>query len=174
MTQPPSGPTPPSGPPPPGKRWHTREDSGIRLDARLRWWHDDEPIEHPRIIELFNASLVLDEQGRYQLQIGQDWCYVQVEGPAYEVRTVDVSPEGRVSVRLSDRTAEALDPGTLAVDAEGVLTCRVKGGRAKARFSRDAQYQLGEMLEQGEAGQLFLRVGQHLTALPVSLASSPA
>ena len=74
--------------PPSGKRWHTREDSGIRLDAALRWWHDDEPIEHPRIIELFNTSLVLDDEGRYQLQIGKDWCYVQVEDAAYEVRTV--------------------------------------------------------------------------------------
>jgi hypothetical protein len=169
VTQPPSGPTPPSGPPPPGKRWHTREDSGIRLDARQRWWHDDEPIEHPRIIELFNSSLVLDEQGRYQLQIGQDWCFIQVEDAAYQVRTVDVTPDERVSVRLSDRTAEALDPGTLAVDAEGVLTCGVKGGRAKARFSRDAQYQLGELMEQDEGGQLYLRAGQRRLAVPVPL-----
>jgi len=160
---------PPSGNPPFGKRWHTREDSGIRLDARLRWWHDDEPIEHPRIIELFNSSLVLDEQGRYQLQIGKDWCYVQVEDAAYEVRTVDVTPDERVFVRLSDRTAEALEPATLAVAPDGVLTCRVKGSRAGARFSRDAQYQLGELLEQDEAGQVFLRAGQRRLEVPVSL-----
>ncbi|WP_257461349.1 DUF1285 domain-containing protein [Archangium lipolyticum] len=166
MTQPPSGPTPPSGPPPFGKRWHTREDSGIRLDARLRWWHDDEPIEHPRIIELFNTSLVLDDEGRYQLQIGKDWCYVQVEDAAYEVRTVDVTSDERVSVRLSDRTAEALDPATLAVGSDGVLTCGVKGGRGKARFSRDAQYQLGELLEQDEGGHLFLRAGQRRLPVP--------
>jgi hypothetical protein len=165
---------PPSGQPPFGKRWHTREDSGIRLDATLRWWHDDEPIEHPKIIELFNASLVLDDDGRYQLRIGKDWCYVQVEDAAYEVRTVDVSSDGRVSVRLSDRTAEALEPATLALGPDGVFSCRVKRGQAKARFSRDAQYQLGELLEEGEGGQLFLRAGQHRTALPVSLASAPA
>ncbi len=165
---------PPSGNPPFGKRWHTREDSGIRLDARLRWWHDDEPIEHPRIIELFNSSLVLDEQGRYQLQIGKDWCYVQVEDAAYEVRTVDVTPDERVFVRLSDRTAEALEPATLAVAPDGVLSCRVKAGRAGARFSRDAQYQLGELLEQDEGGQLFLRAGQRRLAVPVSLAAPGA
>jgi len=169
VTPPSSGPPPPSGPPPSGKRWHTREDSGIRLDARLRWWHDDEPIEHPRIIELFNTSLVLDEQGRYQLQIGGDWCFVQVEDAAYEVRTVDVTPDERVSVRLSDRTAEALEPATLVVGPEGVLFCRVKGGRAQARFSRDAQYQLGELMEQDESGHLYLRAGQRRLALPVSL-----
>ncbi|MBM7118531.1 DUF1285 domain-containing protein [Archangium primigenium] len=161
-------PAPPSSPPPPGTRWHTREDSGIRLDARLRWWHDDAPIEHPRIIELFNSSLVLDETGRYQLRIGADWCYVTVEGAAYEVRTVDVS-EARVSVRLSDRSAEALEPSSLDVDAEGVLTCQVKGGRARARFSRDAQYQLGELLEQQAGGRLALRAGERLLPLPASL-----
>lgn len=164
---------PPSSPPPFGKRWHTREDSGIRLDAALRWWHDDEPIEHPKIIELFNASLVLDDEGRYQLRIGQDWCYVQVEDAAYEVRMVDVTPDERVSVRLSDRTAEALEPSTLTLEPDGVLACRVKRGRAKARFSRDAQYQLGELLEEGEGGQLILCAGQRRMALPESLKHAP-
>jgi hypothetical protein len=160
---------PPTGQPPPGKRWHTREDSGIRLDAALRWWHDDEPIQHPKIIELFNSSLVLDEEGRYQLRIGKDWCFVQVEGAAYEVRTVDVTPDERVSVRLSDRTAEALEPSTLHVDPDGVLSCKVKQGRARARFSRDAQYQLGQLLEEGADGGLVLCAGQRRMPLPVSL-----
>ncbi|NRD65978.1 DUF1285 domain-containing protein [Corallococcus exiguus] len=160
---------PPTGQPPPGKRWHTREDSGIRLDAALRWWHDDEPIEHPKIIELFNASLVLDDDGRYQLRIAPDWCYVQVEDAAYEVRTVDVTSDERVSLRLSDRTAEALDLGSLQLTPDGVLTCRVKQGRAKARFSRDAQYQFGEMLEESPEGRLVLRAGQRHWELPLSL-----
>lgn len=160
---------PPTGQPPPGKRWHTREDSGIRLDARMRWWHDDEPILHPKIIELFNASLVQDDTGRYQLRIGNDWCFIQVEGAAYEVRTVDVTPDERVSVRLSDRTAEALDVASLHLDADGVLSCRVKQGRAQARLSRDAQYQLGQLLEEGPDGGLVLKVGQRKLAVPVAL-----
>ncbi|ATB31523.1 hypothetical protein MEBOL_004986 [Melittangium boletus DSM 14713] len=140
----------------------------------MRWWHDDEPIAHPRIIELFNSSLVLDDTGRYQLQIGADWCYVQVEDAAYEVRTVDVTADARVSVRLSDRSAEALDVTTLGVDPEGILTCRVKGGRARARFSRDAQYQLGELMEQDPRGQWFLRARERLHALPESFAPPEA
>ena len=164
---------PPPGQPPPGKRWHTREDSGIRLDASLRWWHDDEPIQHPKIIELFNSSLVLDEADRYQLRIGNDWCYVQVEGAAYEVRTVDVTLDERVSVRLSDRTAEALDTSTLHVDPDGILSCRVKQGRARARFSRDAQYQLGQLLEEDANGGLVLCAGQRRLPLSVSLDALP-
>ncbi|WP_141325227.1 DUF1285 domain-containing protein [Myxococcus sp. AB025B] len=162
---------PPTGQPPAGKRWHTREDSGIRLDAALRWWHDDEPIEHPKIIELFNASLILDDEGRYQLRIGQDWCYVQVEDAAYEVRTVDVTPDARVSIRLSDRTAEALELDSLQVDGAGVLSCRVKQGRAKARFSRDGQYQFGALLESGPDGGLVVRAGERQHPVALSLES---
>lgn len=153
---------------PPGKRWHTREDSGIRLDRELRWWHDDERIEHPRIIEAFNASLVPVEGGRFQLQVGKDWCFVEVEDAAYEVRAVDVGPEDRVSLRLSDRTSEPLEPATLSLLEGDVLSCRVKQGRAKARFSRDAQFQLGTLLDRDARGQVILRLGSH--EVPVSLA----
>ena len=38
-------------------RWHTREDSGLRIDRQGQWWHDDEKIEHPNIIEAFNRGL---------------------------------------------------------------------------------------------------------------------
>jgi uncharacterized protein len=155
--------------PPQVKRWHTREDSGIRLDRALRWWHDDEPIEHPRIVELFNASLELDEAGRFVLRIGKDWCVVQVEDAAYEVRTVDVTEGGRVALRLSDRTAELLEPSSLGLGADAVLTCRVKAGRAGARFSRDAQYQLGQLLEEGPGGALGLRAGSQWLPVPAGV-----
>lgn len=153
---------------PPGtKRWHTREDSGIRLDRQLRWWHDDEPVEHPKIIEAFNVGLVPVEDGRFQLRFGNDWCFVQVEDAAYEVRAVDVGEDGRVSVRLSDRTAEALALDTLAEAPDGVLTCRVKAGLAKARFSRDAQFQLGELLEHAPDGRTLLRAGGQRVPVPL-------
>jgi uncharacterized protein len=155
--------------PPEGKRWHTREDSGIRLDRQLRWWHDDVLIEHPRIVEVFNTSLGLDEAGRHVLRIGNDWCVVQVEDAAYEVRTADVTDDGRVSLRLSDRTAEALEPASLVPGADGVVACRVKGGRARARFSRDAQYQLGLLLEEGPDGAPGLRAGTQWLPLPAGV-----
>jgi len=139
-----------------GKRWHTREDSGLRLDRELRWWHDGEPIEHPKIIEAFNTGLAPAEDGRFRLSFGNDWCYVQVEDAAYGVTALDLAGE-QVWLRLSDRTAEQLNPSTLALGPEGVLTCRVKAGRAKARFSRDAQFALGSLLEE-ENGELVLKL----------------
>lgn len=143
--------------PPVGKRWHTREDSGIRLDRLGRWWHDDELIEHPRIIEAFNTGLQPTDDGRFKLVFGWDWCFVQVEDAAYQVLAVDETADGGLSVRLSDRTAERLDPATLQTDADGVLVCQVKQGRARARFTRDAQFALGERLEE-QAGACVLRL----------------
>jgi uncharacterized protein len=130
---------------PPGKRWHTREDSGIRLDRDGRWWHDDEPIEHPRLVEAFNTGLVPTDDGRFKLVFGWDWCFVEVEDAAYRVLAVDEGDSG-LSLRLSDRTADPLEPSTLVVEPDGVLACKVKNGRAKARFTRDAQFQLGSHL----------------------------
>ncbi len=133
------------------KRWHTREDSGIRLDRQLRWWHDDELIEHPRIVETFNQGLKPAGDGKFKLEVGQDWCFVIVEDAAYRVVALDEA-EGKLWARLSDRTGEPLDLATLALDREGVVTVRVKHGEAKARFSRDAQFALGERLHSDGAG----------------------
>ncbi|HSP18766.1 MAG TPA: DUF1285 domain-containing protein [Myxococcaceae bacterium] len=127
------------------RRWHTREDSGLVLDRELNWSHDGERITHPRILEAFNAGLVPTEDGRFQLRIGNDWAYVTVEGAAYRVNAIDTD-DCRVYLRLSDRTGEALAPSSLRLGADGVLTARVKGGRAEARFSRDAQFALGQLL----------------------------
>ena len=147
----------------PGKRWHTREDSGIRLDREGRWWHDDELIEHPRIIEAFNTGLVPTDDGRFKLVFGRDWCFVEVEDAAYRVLAVDVE-ESTVALRLSDRSMDAFDPATLKLEADGVLSCRVKGGRAKARFTRDAQFELGSRMEERE-GAILLRLGGRAYAI---------
>jgi len=132
-------------------RWHTREDSGIRLDRQLRWWHDDEPVEHPRIVELFNCGLKPSGDGRFKLEVGNDWCFVTVEDAAYQVLLLDETNH-QLWLRLSDRTAEPLAPSTLSLDADGVVLATVKGGQAKARFSRDAQFALGERLTQNAGG----------------------
>lgn len=140
---------------PPVKRWHTREDSGIRLDRLLRWWHDDEPIEHPKIIEAFNRGLKLTEDGRFQLHFGNDWCFVEVEDAAYEVRTLEVAADGLL-LSLSDRTRELLDVATISTAFDGAFLCRVKGGRAKARFSRPAHIELGQTFEERD-GRVVVR-----------------
>lgn len=125
----------------PEKRWHTREDSGLRLDRELRWWHDGERIEHPKIIEAFNVGLRPRGDGLFELRLGQDWCLVEVEDAAFGVTHVEVIA-GTIALSLSDRTQEPLVPSTLLAGTDGVLCCLVKAGQAKARFSRDAQFAL--------------------------------
>jgi hypothetical protein len=153
----------------PPKRWHTREDSGLVLDRDLRWLHDGEPVVHPRIVELFNESLVPTDDGRFQLRVGNDWAYVTVEDAAYRVTGVDAG-DFQVFLRLSDRTGEALDAATLGLGPDGVLTVRVKAGRAKARFSREAQVALGALLvESPEGVALALRAAQIPVPLPATV-----
>jgi hypothetical protein len=146
----------------PQKRWHTREDSGLVLDRELRWRHDGELVVHPKIVELFNESLVPAEDGRFQLRVGQDWAYVVVEDAAYLVTGLDTD-ETRVFLRLSDKTGEALEPATLVLGQDGVLTARVKQGRAKARFSRQAQVALGALLEPSSDGPVLKLPGARLS-----------
>lgn len=149
------------------KKWHTREDSGLRIDRQFNWWHDDERIEHPNIIEAFNQGLRVEPDGRITLHFGNDWCFVVVEDAPFRVVAVDTAADGRVSVRLSDRTAEWLDVKTLELDDDGVLSTRVKGGAAKARFGRDAQFQLAQLLEV-EGGVVRLRTGERVEPTPLS------
>ncbi len=143
------------------KRWHTREDSGLVLDRDLNWIHDGERVSHPKIIEAFNQGLVPTDDGRFQLRIGSDWAYVTVEGAAYRVNAIDTD-DAKVYLRLSDRTGEALDPATLRLGEDGVLTARVKAGRAGARFSRDAQFALGQLLVAEGAGWALRLPGAHI------------
>jgi hypothetical protein len=147
------------------KIWHTREASGITLDREQRWFHDGEPVEHPKIIEAFNCGLKVQDDGRYKLEFGNDWCFVEVQGAAYRVLMLDDGEDGRLSVRLSDRTAEWLDVSTLALDADGVFTAAVKGGKARARFSREAQFSLGEKRVE-EGGAVVLKIGDRSEPVP--------
>lgn len=157
-----------AGTDPVAPRWHTREDSGLRIDRAGRWFHDDVIIEHPNIIEAFNRGLRVMEDGRVQLHFGGDWCFVQVEACAFTAVAFDESSDGRLSARLSDRTAEFVDPSQLALDEDDALTFPVKGGLARARCSRPAQAQLAAHLEPGPTG-LVLRVGERTwtTSLPL-------
>ncbi len=130
------------------------------LDRDLNWIHDGQRITHPKIIEAFNQGLVPTEDGRFQLRLGNDWAYVTVEGAAYRVNAIDTE-DTRVYLRLSDRTGEALDPSSLRLGDDEVLTARVKAGRAEARFSRDAQFALGQLLvPEGSGWALLLPNGR--------------
>ena len=138
------------------KRWHTREDSGIRLDAEGGFWHDGERIENTNVSRAFHRGLERAPDGRWMVRFGWDWAYIQVDDAPYQV--LGLSMDGaRIQLRLDDETEEPLDPSTLATSDEGVLYAQVKQG-AEARLSRAAQGQLADALEERD-GRLVLRLG---------------
>jgi hypothetical protein len=138
-------------------RWHTREDSGIRLDAEGRFWHDGEPIANANVSRAFHRGLERADDGRWLVRFGWDWAYIQLDDAPYQVLGLAHAPE-RITLRLDDETEEALLPSTLRASGEGVLYAQVKAGAAEARFSRAAQGQLADVLDERD-GRLVLRLG---------------
>jgi hypothetical protein len=146
-------------------RWHTREDSGLRLDAEGRLWHDAEPVENPRVARAFRQGLERDPQGRYLVRFGWDWCVIQVEDAPYQV--LGVRPEGgALCLQLDDGREVQVPASALRASEAGVLYAQVpgRGGPLEARFSRAAQGQMAPLLEETD-GAVALRLGEGLHPL---------
>jgi hypothetical protein len=128
-----------------------RSSSGLSIDAEGRFLHRGEPITHARTLEVLWRSLSRTADGRYLVAIGRESAYVTLEAAPYAVRGVLEVPGGTPLLLLSDGTREPLDPATLALGADGVLRCTVKGDH-DARFTRAAQVTLGFALEERPPG----------------------
>ncbi len=104
------------------------------------------------IVRLFYQHLVQDTSGCHFIEIGNQRYRIEVEDTAYVVRSVDWeggnSATGEsVYLLLSDDNVEKLDPGTLWINRENILYCRIRNRRFEARFSRAGYYQLAEHLK---------------------------
>lgn len=129
-----------------------RARSGLSIDREGRFLHRGEPIAHRRTLEVLWGSLRRTGSGRYEVAIGRERAYVELEDAPYAVRGVEWSAEGAAPILLlSDGTREPLDPTTLRVDAEGVLHCTVKGAH-RAGFTRAGQLALGVALDEDPPG----------------------
>ncbi|GAO03075.1 DUF1285 domain-containing protein [Anaeromyxobacter sp. PSR-1] len=130
-----------------------RSRSGLSIDAEGRFLHRGEPITHARTLEVLWRSLARTPDGRYEVAIGRERAYVQVDEAPYAVRGATEDPGGGAPLlHLSDGTAEPLDPATLSLGADGVLRCAVKGGAHRARFTRAGHVSLGLMLREDPPG----------------------
>lgn len=144
-----------------------RENSGIRLDVDGRFWHQNEPVEHPGVIRLFRQGLGRSETGRPILRVGRQWCFIELEDVLFRVRAARCSPEqpgsdedrlGACTLQLDDGSEEelALRPGVLSLNDDGILYARVRGGSEWARLLPSAQAAIGAWLT-GTAGGFALR-----------------
>ena len=139
---------------------HSDLNYHIKLDRNGNWWHDGVMVTNRAIGMLFHQSVHRDGSGNYFLQINGDTALIEVEDTPYFVRGFDDGSRGAdaLSIMLSDGSTESLAPGTLWIDDEHVLRCRVKGGAYPARFARDCQFRFLHRFLAEEEGKFFLSI----------------
>lgn len=145
----------------------------LRLDRQGGFWHDGEPVTHPRVIELFRRGLDVNESGELQLHVGPQWCYLSVDD--CPLRVLRVRPEGeraaeRLLLYLDDARILPLDPATLWEEPEHGLRCAVpsqgSGRPLSARFTNTAQMDLAAFIDLDAVPRPRLLVGPTPTAIP--------
>jgi uncharacterized protein len=129
-------------------------ESTLRIDGEGRFFHDDQPVEHPKLAAALHTWIARHpDDGRFILTNGYDWTYFTVDDVPYFVRSIKKEGEDAVLV-LSDATEEPLDPATLRMGPRGELYLQVKpeakGGPFDAKMTRFAQTQLEPFLEPGD------------------------
>jgi hypothetical protein len=136
----------------PGFLERLRGESGLSVDAEGRFLHRGEPITHARTLELLWRTLAPAPGGRWQVTVGREAAYVEVEETPWAVRGVrleGVPPRGVTLLLAGGREAPLL-PDTLRVGDDGVLRCALPDGTA--RFTRAGQLALGGQLEEDPPG----------------------
>jgi hypothetical protein len=129
-------------------------NSSIRFGRDGRWYADGQPIVNARIADLFSRHVQRAEDGSYRLRIADEQAAIEVEDTPYVIIAAGDDADG-TWIELNDRSRERLDPTSLAVAADDVLYCRVKGGTEAARFLRPAYYQIADHLDAAGAGFVF-------------------
>ncbi len=131
-----------------------RRGSNIRIDGEGRWCHEGDPIRNERVAELFDRSFRIDGAGEVRLELGDEWCYVEIDDTAYFVRRVRDLDGGGVMLVLNDGTEELLDPGSLHWGQPPSLYCRVKSERYPARLLRSAYHHVLHKLDMDDEGRI--------------------
>ncbi len=150
-------------PPPPG----ASRESTIRLDAQGRFWHDGGLVENEALTRALHSWISKHpDNGRTILTNGYDWTYFTVDDAPYFVTAIRVEAEA-VFMRLTDGSEEKLTAQGLRVGKDGAVYVSVKDGAFEAKFTRHAQNSLEPVMVEGEGGEVLLRLGGKLVALPV-------
>jgi hypothetical protein len=138
---------------------------GVRVGPDGGWSVGEFRILHLPSLRFLKARLVFEDEGAFLVE-GDRRLPVVVEGPAFEVIELRLDPAaGEARVVLDDGSEEAVGPDALGTDPRsGRVECLVRGGRARAAFSRAAHQALLEHVEE-ERGRFYLRVGHR--RLPV-------
>lgn len=144
-------------------------ESTIRLDKEGHFFHDDAPVEHPKLRDAMHTWIKRHpDDGRYILDNGYDWTYFTVEDAPFLVQHLSVA-SGEPKMVLSDGSEEAFS-GSITERSDGTLLTEVKrgvkGGPFQAKFSRHAQTELAPFLEARSEGVALRLPGREITILP--------
>ena len=146
------------------------ESGKISFRRDGNWYTDDERIDNPRIALLFSKSIQPNPDGTFFLKVGDERAPISVEDTPYVVRTLEDDGRGGFAMLLNDDIREPLDAAVLQVGADNALYARVKSGRLRALFLRNAYYHLADRIECDETGRFFLNLG----GVPHPIASAPS
>lgn len=137
--------------------WQVPE--GVRVLPDGTWRVGGFPILHAPSLRLLKSRLVFDDEGAF-IEDGPKRLPVRVDGPAFEVVSLVLDPQGQEArALLDDGSEEAVTGATLTMNEKtGRFECATRGGRARAVFSRAAHQVLLDNVEE-EDGAFFLRVG---------------
>ena len=122
--------------------------SGIRLDADGRFWHEGGEVTHGGLRAALWRWLDRNPDGRWVLRLDERrFVYLDVDDAPFVVRSARWEGE-RAIVRLSDDSEEELAYETLHLRANGQPYCTVKG-RFPARVATAAWNALAAHIDEG-------------------------
>lgn len=113
----------------------------LKLSKSGTWYHNGIEFSNPKVIDLFNHSIVWDaEHACYVVRIGRQQAVFECEDTAYFVTELldTVVPW---QVNISNGTCELLRQDTIRIGAENQFYCLVNEHH-RARFSRSAHQTL--------------------------------
>jgi hypothetical protein len=138
--------------------------SGLSIDREGQFWHAGQPVTHLGMRRAFFRWLdrLPPPDGRHILRLDdQRFVYIEVADTPLVATSLRWSGD-RALLGLSDGNEEALDAETLTVDDQGILRCRVRGGRLEARLTTSAAAALGERIESSRGGAVLHLGGREL------------
>ena len=136
---------------------------GISIDAEGEWYHGENRIIRPEILDLLYDRIDLAPCGGYTISDRDGKCLLEVADVPFVVSRVDMKKSGAAGEHIALELkhiaqTEILDPRTLRVGENNVLYCRVRKGRFPARFSRPAYYQIAEFITETPGGDFCIAI----------------
>jgi len=126
--------------------------SGIRIDREGQLWHEGQTIDHAGLRSALFRWLDRNPDGQYVFRLDEKrFANVEVVDTPLVARSARWEGE-TLWLGLSDGSEEPLERATLTIDGEGVMRCRVRGGRLEARIATSAAVVLAEKITEVRPG----------------------